>query len=239
MSVERFPTSLKCNVDLVDLESKISQNIKNYKDATLSLGRDSFKDLVILIEQKSNSRKIVLGKELKFYKSCAKEGKAGFEVVGKKRFLINNAAPQPLTSFLSLIALKSKKTNQNKGFVASANHRLNNGFLGSGFNEISPLTNNEINQYGNTGQLRKSSESDISSTPKGPGLKRKQFSAETDFDSDSASICSGSFSVKSSQSNSTSITSQPLNSEQQYVVSCVLQGQTFKFFLPLHSSISI
>ena len=224
MSVERFPTSLKCNVDVVDVESKSCQNIKTYKNATLSVGRDSFKDLVILIEQKNISRKFILGKELKFYKSCAKEGKAGFEVVGKTRYLINNAAPQPLIAFLSLIALKSKKTYQNKGFVASANHRLTNGFVGSGFNEISPLTNNEINQYGPSEQNRKQLESDLTTTtPKGPGLKRKQVCIEAEFDSDTASICSGSFSVKSSQS-SVSSSSQSLNCEQQYVVNCVLQG---------------
>ena len=233
--VENFPSSIKCNLEIMNLGTNNQTPAFKFKDAVVSLGRDSFKDLVLLVEHKKDCKRFRLSKELKFYRTFAKEGKAGIEIPGKTRFLINNAAPQPLLSFLSVVALKSKKTNQTKGFAASANHRMLNGFVGSGFNEISPLTISEVNAFG-ASKPSAPNPVDDSETPKKPVLKRK--SSECNFGdsgnfSDTASVCSDSGSVSSriSTSSSSSASREPLNAEQQNVINCVLRGVYIFYFM--------
>ena len=231
-SVENFPSSIKCNIEVLNLAPNNQGSTFKFKDAILSLGRDSFRDLVLLIEHKKECKRFRLAKELKFYRTFAKEGKAGIEIPGKTRFLINNAAPQPLISFLSMVALKNKKTHQTKGFVASANHRLVNGFVGSGFEEISPLTIAEVNAFGAPKPVPKPVDDD--ETPKKPVLKRKSSGCGFDNNSgdfsDTGSMCSDSGSVSSvrssysSSSSSSSTSKEPLNAEQQHVINCVLNG---------------
>ena len=138
---------LSCTVILEESKVNTGEVMKNviYKESTIILGRNEFRELIIQIFTK-NSKKIgtfyLTG--LLIHSRFVKEGKATLELVQhtlRQRVMISNCPSSKLAVFLKALSikmelLKSKGTLNVRQKLQSDVHRT--------FEEISPLTMREI-----------------------------------------------------------------------------------------------
>jgi len=140
-----------------------------HKSATLTLGRNEFRDIVFCINIPGKREMRYILRDLVVHKKFAKDGKATIKIpCASAQVMISNCAPDKLIMFLKTMTTKLECL-QKKGFISD---RLKwKSDLPRTFEEISPLTLRDLKEANEA--KAKAAEKDF--TPKG---KRKRVGSD-------------------------------------------------------------
>lgn len=141
-----------------------------HRNTTLTLGRNEFRDIMLLMTLKNCDMKF-LAKDMTIHKKFAKEGKATIRLCKHNvQFMISNCPPSKLILFLKTLSIKLA-CDKDKPGVSSRQRLLSD--KSRTFQEISPIIIKELQTLHD---LRAKTEEELNScTPKG---KRKRMLEE-------------------------------------------------------------
>ncbi|CAH1243951.1 PIF1 [Branchiostoma lanceolatum] len=166
-------SELSCSVAVQSL-APTGEVLKNklFKNITLILLRNEFRDIILKIDQGKTDVKYPL-QDIKVFSRFAKDGKATIRIPGQKiQLLISNCPPAKLVLFLRTIGAKVEQLKQVG--VASDRQRLRSN-LPRRLEHISPLCQKDLDAVNRT------REAQATAALKGrtPGLKRKRPLGDT------------------------------------------------------------
>ncbi|KAK3859893.1 hypothetical protein Pcinc_034023 [Petrolisthes cinctipes] len=149
--------ALQCSLTVETLHPNAAtiKHSVTHKKVKLILGRNKFRDMIILVESPKHSFQYQVKGELQLHKRFMKEGKATVCLrEANMNLMISNAPPNQLLVFLRMLASKKAVMGTENGTEGvSARTRLLS-TLPKSFEEISPLTFKEYSSLrGNSGQL--------------------------------------------------------------------------------------
>ena len=191
-------------------------HIWHYLKASLSLWRNEFREIVILLTKsaKLEPLKYVL-QDVKIHSKFMKEGKSTLILANHNvRLLLSNCPPADLKRFFQVLSVKlanfkvNGKVSQRKKLLAG---------LPKAFEEISPINEKDINTVNN---MRK--ENEIKINEKAAGGKRKQpFSDQTNMTSGSKQTAN----APPSKKRMLVLPTDNLSIEQKHVLKMIKRGK--------------
>ena len=159
---------LTCTVTIEELRNT-GEVIKKtqHRNLTLTLGRDSFNDMVLRVSHSKKTDKFPL-KEVLIHKKFVREGKATVKLPDHKiQFLLCNCPPDKLIVFLKTLSTKLECL-RDKGFTSMRKKLLSD--IPVSFQEISPLTIKDVK----AAHACKQKENNIPPEITKGGIKRKR-----------------------------------------------------------------
>lgn len=210
--------TLSCSVAVEDLTNTGDVHKRaQYKNLSLSLGRNEFRDVILKVDFGKKELKYAL-RELKIFKKFVKDGKATIRIPDRNiQFMLSNCPPDKLMMFLRTMHTKLE-VGKHKGFISDRKKLLSD--LPRVFEEISPLT---IKDVQTVHEVRaKALENDLF-TPKG---KRKRVD---DSNKENEPPKGAKMARKLVTPTPKSINPVKLSKEQSHVLEAVSKGQSVFF----------
>lgn len=210
--------TLTCSVVVEDLTKTGDVNKRSqYKNLTLSLGRNEFRDVIFKVDFGRKELKYAL-RELKIFKKFVKDGKATIRIPDRNiQFMLSNCPPDKLMMFLRTMHTKLEVGKQ-KGFLSDRKKLLSD--LPRVFEEISPLTLKDVQTVHEV--RAKALENDLF-TPKG---KRKRVD---DSNKENEPPRGAKMARKLVQPIPKSVNPVKLSKEQSHVLDAVSKGRSVFF----------
>ncbi|XP_038070007.1 ATP-dependent DNA helicase PIF1-like [Patiria miniata] len=190
----------------------------NIKNATLVLGRNEFRDIILRIECHKTSTKYLM-QDITIHKRFVKDGKACIQLPKQNlQIMISNCPPHQLAAFLKCLVVKQECGNQQKPISERA--RLLSE-LPRKFEEISPLCEKDVITVNNS-RAEKAEAKGTATTPAGPAKKRLKRLREN-------SECSASEDAPQRKKLNITLNKTQLNHQQSKVLNAVLAGHNVFF----------
>lgn len=194
----------------------------NYKIGMVKILRNEIREMFIEISQdKVTTTKLKL-KEINVHKKFMAEGKASIKFLKEKcNLYISNAAPACLMFFLKTLYIKiSKNQQESKGISKEEVHKkLREHLLSEKFNkfdEISPVTNAELDRAKKQAMMSKSTVT----TPSPRSRKRKLLEAEAENPKASKQLYKPPLSKRDTNVENEVAEMEVLNEEQNAILNC-------------------
>ncbi|GAB6028895.1 DNA helicase [Chamberlinius hualienensis] len=141
---DALSVDLQCPVTIENINPDGSVGKRTvHKKAVLSLARNQFRDLILVLSSDRDRQSYVLCNVI-LHAKFIKDGKATIVVDNKIRFFVSNCALDKLIVFLKTVSGKLKNKPQNAPSGRSEIKKRLMSVKKTALTEISPLTNNEI-----------------------------------------------------------------------------------------------
>ncbi|XP_022087806.1 ATP-dependent DNA helicase PIF1-like [Acanthaster planci] len=162
-------SELCCTVSTVKM-ALTGETLKrtNSRNATLVLGRNEFRDIILCLKHPKNSAKYLM-RDIIIHKRFVKDGKACIQLPSQNvQIMISNCPPHHLAAFLKCLVIKEESAKEQKP-VSERTRLLSE--LPRKFEEISPLCEKDVNAV-NSSRAREAEARGTATTPAGPFKKK-------------------------------------------------------------------